>query len=295
MDEEAQPQQSKISLTEEIFVEILIFVFGLLDIPLPFIGPLFDFAFTQIYLNLRGMSGTAQLVMFGANAGSEADSAIPIADLADPFIDVITFFFLVRLHNNPSKATAAIEKIGGAVQAAEGKGELEEGAVGGASTARVTPTEGGVPGGGVGVPPTTEVSVPRGRAGETPSAEGLAGPEAEGTPPSGEEAPTGGIGAEEAGETEEGVRERAEAEAEKKFEEIEEAALPAAAMEEEFPSSAEGIQALAEKAREARAAQEEDTVPHIGARQARPGQARTVKDIEKAPPPPPPPPPPLEE
>jgi hypothetical protein len=131
MDEQAP----KISLPEILLVAFAIFIFGLIDIVLPILGTVFNWAFTQIYLRMKGMKGSYQVGMLVSNGISTVASFIPGADLADPFIDTATFIAVAWMENHPSELTEVIKKAGEVVDVAEGEGVGEGAAAEGAEGA----------------------------------------------------------------------------------------------------------------------------------------------------------------
>jgi hypothetical protein len=105
-DEEAQKPEPKILLAEAILVGLLIFFFGLLG-EIPIVGPLFDFAFTQIYLGMKRMKGSYQIAMLVSNGAMVMLSAIGLGFL-EAFSDTITFAVLVWMENHHPKVTRVI-------------------------------------------------------------------------------------------------------------------------------------------------------------------------------------------
>jgi hypothetical protein len=159
MPDQEEKSEPKILLAEAILVGLLIFFIGLLG-EIPIIGPLFDFAFTQIYLRMKGMKGSYQIAMLASNGAMLAISAVGFGFL-EAFSDTITFFILVWMDHHPKVAKVAITAA--AVSAAAGATVLTGGAAapaipaaagvggaaaGGAAAAGAGATAGGVAGAG---------------------------------------------------------------------------------------------------------------------------------------------------
>lgn len=125
----------RISLPESIIIALAIFVVGLLDF-IPLIGPLFDFALTQLYLRFKHVQGQYQHWMLIANGASELDSVLPVGDIFDPLIDAITFIVISWIINHPSEITEVVEKAAAVTETVEGKGGGEEAVAGEAAAAK---------------------------------------------------------------------------------------------------------------------------------------------------------------
>lgn len=138
--------ESKFPLPEVIFVGMCFLLLEALDF-IPIIGPVASFLITQLYLGLKGVSGTYQLILAAANASEVA--------LPPPFnwlpIRTAAFILIVILDHLPPKikvvaeVAAAAAVTGGAAAPAVGAAAGGTAGVGGA-TAGAAATKAGAAG-----------------------------------------------------------------------------------------------------------------------------------------------------
>ncbi|MGC9598898.1 MAG: hypothetical protein ABSE18_00755 [Minisyncoccia bacterium] len=261
----AARSQPKITLTEGLLIGgglTVVCVINLIpiagDITAPVAGGLMFF-----YLYMKGLRGTN---VVATNIVGYAAGMFPIVQaLPTPLVAWVVVIIIDRMPVVEKIAEKAEVVTGGgeagalggaAAEGAAVEGAAVEGAAAGGAAGATAAAE-GVPAGAAGGAPSAQTGISEGGAtGPPPGTEGPTTPEAGGPSPiAGEEMPPG-----EAGATEEGAGK--EAEAEKEYREIEAAAAPAmvppveAAIKEEFPSEAAGIQALTEKAKETQATED---------------------------------------
>lgn len=135
--------EKKFGVAEVIIVSLFIFIMGLLDV-IPFVGPMLNFAFTQLYLYMKGVSGTYQFMMLGSNVLTETISGVPGLGFIGDLTDLVAYWLAV-LDDwfAPEEAKKALDEAGNLTQSIEGRDMPSgKGAAGAGATAEAGKAEG---------------------------------------------------------------------------------------------------------------------------------------------------------
>ena len=144
-------REKKFGVAEALIVTLFIFVMGLLD-AVPFVGPILNFAFTQLYLYMKGVSGTYQMMMLGSNTVTEVISGVPGLGWIGDFTDILVYWLTVFDDwFAPEEVKEKLEEAGQLAQGGEGgKAPMGEaagvgaGAEMGAGAGKMEGAEGGI-------------------------------------------------------------------------------------------------------------------------------------------------------